>query len=120
MIETVLELVGEINIGRVASFDVEVKEHYLEGTTLIIVLSNGQELSIDLSSYIDSTLTEEQIEAINNMSCEIDENGNLQMNYDDSTLAVNFKIEYGDLIAETNVGGLSFNINSDGEMEAIY
>lgn len=65
-------------------------------------------------------LTSEQIEAINNMSCDIDENGNLQINYDDTILAVNFKMENGNLIAETNVDRLSFNINSNGEMEAIY
>lgn len=120
MIETVLELVGEINIGGVASVDVTVKEHYAEGSTLFIVLSNNQILTIDLSPYMDSDLTEELIEAINSMSCDIDENGNLQMNYNDSILAINFEIEDGDLIAESNVEGLSFNINSNGEMEAIY
>ena len=120
MIENILELVGEITLGGVAVGNVDVKEHYAEGSTLYILLTNDQILTIDLRPYIDSTLTEEQIEAINNMSCNIDENGNLQMNYDDSVLAINFEIEDGNLIAETNVDSISFNINSNGEMEAIY
>ena len=120
MIDAVIELVGSINIGGVIPSNVEVKEHYLEGTILFIVLTNNQTLTIDLSPYINNELTEEQIAAINNMSCRIDENGNLQMDYDDTTLAVNFKIENGDLIAETNIDSLTFNINNNGEMEAIY
>ena len=49
-----------------------------------------------------------------------DENGNLKIDYDDTLLAINFEIENGNLIVENNVDSLSFNINNNGEMEAIY
>lgn len=48
------------------SGEVKVKEHYLDGTDLIIELSNNQTLVIDISEYIDNNNTEtvEQIEKI--------------------------------------------------------
>lgn len=38
-----------------SSGEVNVKEHYLDGTDLIIELSNNQTLVIDISEYIDNT-----------------------------------------------------------------
>ena len=111
-----LSLTGGITSSSVEIVDVEVKEHYLDNTTLYIVLTNYQTLSLDVSQYFGNTLTAEQTEAINNMTCEIDNNGCLLINYDDTILAINFKIENGELIAEID----NDNINSDGEMEAIY
>lgn len=36
------------------SGEVKVKEHYLDGTNLVMVLSNNQTLIIDISEYIDN------------------------------------------------------------------
>ena len=46
------------------SGEVKVKEHYLDGTDLIIELSNNQTLVIDISEYIDNTNKIETVEEI--------------------------------------------------------
>ncbi len=63
-------------------------------------------------------LTEKQIQAINEMIVTTDEN--LVLTYDDEVLNVDFTIEDNNLIVTNNVTGLDFNINENGEMEAIY
>jgi hypothetical protein len=103
-----------------SSGEVNVKEHYLEGTNLVIELSNNQTLIIDISEYIGTSgLTEEQIEAINNMTVSI-ENGELIFEYDDTVLDIDFNIENGELIVEDNEENIEFTINENKEMEAIY
>ena len=97
----------------------EIKNHYIEGKNLIIILSNGSKLSLDISEYITENLTEEQIKAINNMTVLI-ENGELIIEYDDEVLNLNFNLENGNLIVDNNVNGLNFNINTNEELEAIY
>lgn len=63
-------------------------------------------------------LTEEQIQAINEMIATANEN--LVLTYDDTVLDIDFTIEDNKLIVTNNVAGLDFNINGNGEMEAIY
>lgn len=67
-----------------------------------------------------SGLTQAQIEALNNMGCMINDECQLIISYDDTTLDIYFAIEDNNLIAINNVTGLDFNINENGEMEAIY
>lgn len=100
--------------------EVNVKEHYLDGTNLVIELSNNQTLIIDISEYIGTTeLTREQINAINNMNVSI-ENGEIILEYDDKVLDINFSLEDKNLIVDDNLNGADFNINENGEMEVLY
>ena len=100
--------------------EVNVKEHYLDGTNLVIELSNNQTLIIDISEYIGTTeLTQEQINAINNMNVSI-ENGEIILEYDDKVLDINFSLEDKNLIVDDNLNGADFNINENGEMEVLY
>lgn len=102
------------------SGEVKVKEHHLEGTNLVIELSNNKILIIDISEYIGTSgLTEEQIEAINNITVSI-ENGELTFEYDNTVLDIDFNIENGELIVEDNEENIEFTINENKEMEAIY
>jgi ATP-dependent 26S proteasome regulatory subunit len=99
---------------------VTVKTHYLEGKNVIIVLSDGTELAVDISGYIgESELTPEQIEAINNMKISII-NDELLFEYDEEVLDFNFNLNGNDLIVENNVKGTDFNINQDEELEVLY
>lgn len=103
-----------------SSGEVTVKEHYLDGTNLVIELSNNQTLIIDISEYIGTTeLTQEQINAINNMNVSI-ENGEIILEYDDKVLDINFSLEDKNLIVDDNLNGADFNINENGEMEVLY
>ena len=138
MIENRLELVETIDIGSgsgTTDYNLLFNKPSINGVELIgnktldeleISCDCGDVRSIVISILAEygliqlEGLTSEQIAAINNMSCDIDENGNLEINYDDTVLAINFEIENGNLIAETNIDNISFNINSNGEMEAIY
>ena len=64
-------------------------------------------------------LTEEQIQALNEMACEIDENGNLNITYNETILDINFSLENGNLIIDNNIN-VTFNINEIGELEVSY
>lgn len=66
----------------------------------------------------DDTLTNEQINAINNMNFTMDKD--LFVEYDDEVLDVEFNIENNNLIVTNNVTGLDFSINENGEMEVDY
>lgn len=68
----------------------------------------------------DSDLTEEQITAINEMVCEMSNNGELNITYDDTILDFDFSIENGELIVEDNEENIELTINENKEMEAIY
>ena len=68
---------------------------------------------------LDSSLTLIEIEALNNMICEIDENGELLINYDDEVLNISFSIEDKNLIVTENIDA-NFSINENGEMEVSY
>ena len=67
---------------------------------------------------IISELTEEEIEAINNMSISNDENG-LSIAYADDVLDIDFNIQDSELII-TNYTNANFSINENGEMEVDY
>lgn len=98
---------------------VKIKEHYLEGTNLILVLPDSSKLTLDISSYIDGGLTEEQIEAINNMTFTIDSE-NLIIEYDETVLDLDFSMDGENLTIENDVDGVDFNINQNGELEVLY
>lgn len=97
---------------------IKIKEHYLDNKNLILVFNDNSKLSIDISEYIGE-VTDEKINAIKNMKVYI-EDGNLIFEYDDEILKLNFSLENGDLIVENSMTGLDFNINENGELEAIY
>lgn len=101
---------------------VAVEKHYLEGQNIIIVLTDGSKIIVDISEYIVTSgeLTQEQIEAINNMEFFISADGDLIADYDDTLLDIEFFIDEGLLIANNNEEKLDFTINDLGEMEAIY
>lgn len=64
-------------------------------------------------------LTEEQIQALNDMECVIDENGELNITYDESVLNLDFQIENKNLIVNNNINA-TFSINDNEEMEVSY
>ena len=65
-----------------------------------------------------SELTELQIEAINSMLVNLDYD--LYLEYDESVLDLDFTIDKLNLVVNNNMTGLDFNINENGELEAIY
>ena len=64
-------------------------------------------------------LTAEQIEAIEDMSSSI-VNGELTIEYDEKILPIDFYLENGELIAESDIDSIDFRINENGEMEVDY
>jgi hypothetical protein len=72
--------------------------------------------------YWDDTiitdLTQEELEALENMKTTATRD--LILEYDDEVLDIDFTIENNDLVVTNNVTGLDFNINNNGELEAIY
>lgn len=64
-------------------------------------------------------LTEEQKQALNEMNCEIDKNGDLNITYDNTVLDINFDISEDNLVVENNTNAI-FNINENGELEVNY
>jgi hypothetical protein len=113
---------GEYGYDNVTINAIKVKEHYLEGTNLILVLDGDSKLSIDISEYVEvlGGLTQEQIDAINNMEFYISDSGDLVVNYDETLLDIDFFIDEGLLLVNNNEEKLDFTINDIGEMEAIY
>ena len=65
------------------------------------------------------SLTDEQIQALNEMECIIDENGELSITYNESALDLGFEIKDGNLIIDNNINA-TFSINENGELEVIY
>lgn len=65
------------------------------------------------------SLTQEQIQALNEMECTIDENGELSVTYDETVLNLNFQVEERNLIIDNNINAI-FNINPNGELEVNY
>lgn len=98
---------------------VKIIEHYLEGTNLILVLPDSSKLTLDVSSYIDGGLTQEQIEAINNMTVSLEDNI-LVIDYDETILDFIFSIDETDLIIENNTSDIDFNINENEELVVMY
>lgn len=102
--------------------DKYVSEIRLENKMLILSFNDETELSVDLSPLSNGSvveeLTEEQIQAINEMIATTGEE--LILEYDNDVLDVEFTIEDNNLIVTNNVAKLDFNINENGEMEAIY
>lgn len=102
--------------------DKYVSEIRLENKMLILSFNDETELSVDLSSLSNGSvveeLTEEQIQAINEMIATTGEE--LILEYDNDVLDIDFTIEDNNLIVTNNVAKLDFNINENGEMEAIY
>lgn len=64
-------------------------------------------------------LTAEQIQALNEMVCEINENGELVISYDEEILPINFALEGVNLVVTSNINAL-FGINTNGELEVSY
>lgn len=111
--------IGEIQFNGVV-MSPTVEKHYLDGTNVIIVLSDGTELVVDISGYIgESELTPEQIEAINNMKISII-NDELIFEYDEEVLDFNFSLDGNDLIVDNNIKSTDFDINQDKELEVLY
>ena len=113
-------IIGEVNKGN-RGFDNCVSKVKIENEILYLTFIDGTVYTIDLKSYSgdDITgLTQEQIEAINNMVAILEKD--LVLEYDDKMLDIEFKIENGNMIVTNNVTGLDFSINENGEMEAMY
>lgn len=98
---------------------VTVENHYLEGQNVVIVFSDGSKLFVDISSYIGGGLTEQQIEAINNMNITI-ENDELIIDYDETILGFDFILQNNNLIVDNTINGTDFNINESKELEVLY
>lgn len=65
-------------------------------------------------------LTEEQIKALDEMVCEIGEDGELLIQWDDKVLDIDFRIEDKDLIITNNMLQVDIEINENGELEVRY
>lgn len=111
-----------IGIPSISGFDKHVTGIRLENKILILSFNDETELSVDLSPLSNGSvleeLTEEQIKAINEMIAIAGEE--LILEYDNDVLDIDFTIEDNNLIVTNNVAKLNFNINENGEMEAIY
>lgn len=69
---------------------------------------------------IKKYLSPDVIEAINNMTSEINKNGELIINYDSNKLNINYDIVDGNLIFTDNSGLINSVINKNDELEVIY
>lgn len=114
-------LMGSLN-NIIGGFDKYVSNIRLVDKILYLDFNDNTSLSVDLSSLsggsVPTGLTQEQIEAINNMVAILEED--LILEYDEELLDIEFKIENGNMIVTNNVTGLDFSINENGEMEAMY
>ena len=114
-------IIGDINNAN-RGFDKYVSNIRLDNKILYLDFNDNTTLSVDLSSLsngsVTTGLTQEQIEAVNNMVAILGEE--LVLEYDDKMLDIDFLIENGNMIVTNNVTGLDFSINENGEMEAIY
>lgn len=72
------------------------------------------------NSIIKKYLSPDAIEAINNMTAEINENGELIINYDSNKLNINYEIVDGNLIFTDNTGLINSVINKNDELEVMY
>lgn len=66
----------------------------------------------------DTGLTEEQINAINSITIDLDDE--LSIEYDETVLDLDFTVEDVDLVVDNNIEGVEFNINETGELEVNY
>lgn len=64
-------------------------------------------------------LTPEQIDALNNMTCYIDENGNLVLDYNENILDISFDIENKDLYINNGINAV-WRIDNEGNLEVSY
>ena len=107
---------SEVTVKPIALKDIEITQN---GVYKIPIDADGYGIITVNVNGGTSGLTTEQIEALNNMKVSI-VNGNLIFDYDDEILKLDFNLENDDLIVENNLNGLDFNINKNGELEAIY
>lgn len=110
-------LTGKLDNGIIYK-DIEVKEHRLEGTELVVIFSNGTSIRVDVAGYVGA-LNIQQIKALEDMTMYI-ENGELIFDYDDTVLDFNFSIVENDLISDNNIDDkVYFEINNK-ELEVSY
>lgn len=103
--------IDDVQVDGVSIVNNKVANIQLKQTLIDILVEYGL---IQLNS-----LTEEQIQALNDMTCEIDENGELSVTYDETVLNINLQVEDGNLIIDNNINA-TFNINENGELEVSY
>lgn len=110
-------LTGKLDNGIIYK-DIEVKEHRLEGTELVVIFSNGTSIRVDVAGYVGA-LNIQQTKALEDMTMHI-ENGELIFDYDDTVLDFNFSIVENDLISDNNIDDkVYFEINNK-ELEVSY
>lgn len=66
----------------------------------------------------ETELTPEQIEALNEITINLDDE--LSIEYDNNVLDIDFYLEGEDLVVESNIEEIDFNINKNGELEVSY
>ena len=64
-------------------------------------------------------LTEEQIQALNGMTCEINSNRELIISYDEEILPISFALENVNLVVTSDINAV-FDINTNGDLEVSY
>ena len=105
--------------------DRKIKDVQVDGVTVVedgIANIQLREAVINILleyGLIQESLTEEQIQALNEMECTIDENGELSVTYDETVLDIDLQIEGNNLIINNNINA-TFSINENGEMEVSY
>ena len=103
---------------RILKEDVFILSHKLVGKILHLELTNGQILELDISDYLGE-VTDAKINALDAMMMSII-NGDLIAEYDDAILDYTFELDGNDLIVDDEEEFVEFQINENGELEALY
>lgn len=98
--------------------DDEVDVRIDKSEYLALILNKLDKLNVEYEVIEISRLTAEQVEAVKNILVECNEN--LTITFDESILDIDFTKDEDNLFVDNNVEGLTFRINKNNELEAIY
>lgn len=90
-----------------------------DGVANIDLRQNVIDILIEYDLLRLDELTEEQIQALKDMTCEINNNGELAITYNEELLPISFALDNVNLVVTSNINAL-FGINKDGELEVSY
>ena len=96
-----------------------------DGAKITITKKDGSKKSVVIKASTSTdgdtdSLTEEQIQALNEMTASINEEGELEITYNENVLDFEIQIQNDELIVENNMEEVDFAINSEKELEVMY
>lgn len=119
-IEVILETEnGSGGIGTITDVQVDGVSVVEDGVANIDLRDRVVDILVEYDLIRLDELTEEQIQALNDMTCEINEDGNLVIAYDEELLPIDFSLEGVNLVITSHLNAL-FGINKNGELEVSY